>query len=103
MEDYSAKLTGEPFLYNETKTIAKFLLNGEDREQLRKRNIEENLIKHKFTYGALKSLSFGDIYLLAMQNLYSDFSKSIENTPLSFFNSHLTRFLPLSLTALWKG
>lgn len=49
MEDYSAKLTGEPFLYNETKTIAKFLLNGEDREQLRKRNIEENLIKHKTT------------------------------------------------------
>ena len=23
MEDYSAKLTAEPFLYNETKTIAK--------------------------------------------------------------------------------
>lgn len=40
----------------------------------------ENLIKHKFTYGALKSLSFGDIYLLAMQNLYSDFSKSIEKS-----------------------
>lgn len=47
MEDYSAKLTGEPFLYNETKIIAKFLLDGEDEEKLRKRNIEENLIKYK--------------------------------------------------------
>ena len=26
MEDYSAKLTAEPFLYNETKTIANFCL-----------------------------------------------------------------------------
>ena len=47
MEDYSAKLTAEPFLYNETKTIAKFLLDGEEEEKLRKRNIEENLIKYK--------------------------------------------------------
>ena len=46
MEDYSAKLTAEPFLYNETKTIAKFLLDGEEEEKLRKRNIEENLIKY---------------------------------------------------------
>ena len=47
MKDYSAKLTAEPFLYNETKTIAKFLLDGEEEEKLRKRNIEENLIKYK--------------------------------------------------------
>lgn len=47
MEDYSAKLTAEPFLYNETKIIAKFLLDGEDEEKLRKRNVEENLIKYK--------------------------------------------------------
>ncbi len=39
-----------------------------------------NLINFKFNYGSLKSLSFGDIYLLAMQNLYSDFSKSIEKS-----------------------
>lgn len=38
------------------------------------------LINHKFRYGSLKSLSFGDIYLLAMQNLYSDFSKSVEKS-----------------------
>ena len=47
MEDYSAKLTGEPFLYNETKIIGRYLLEGEDEKKLKKRNIEENLIKHK--------------------------------------------------------
>lgn len=47
MEDYSAKLTAEPFLYNETKIIAKFLMTGEAEEKLRKRNIDENLIKYK--------------------------------------------------------
>lgn len=47
MEDYSAKLTGEPFLYNETKIIGRYLLEGENEEQLKKKNVEENLIKHK--------------------------------------------------------
>ena len=47
MEDYSAKLTGEPFLYNESKIIGKYLLEGEDKKRLKQRNIEENLIKHK--------------------------------------------------------
>lgn len=47
MEDYSAKLTGEPFLYNETKIIGEYLLNGEDEQELKKRNVEENLIKLK--------------------------------------------------------
>lgn len=49
MEDYRAKLTGEPFFYNETKIIARYLLDGEDEKELKKRNIEENLIKHKKT------------------------------------------------------
>ena len=49
MEDYSAKLTGEPFLYEESKIIARYLLDGEDPKELRKRNVEENLIKHKKT------------------------------------------------------
>ena len=40
MEQYSAKLTGEPFLYNETKIIAQYLLDGESAEALKKRNIE---------------------------------------------------------------
>lgn len=47
MEQYSAKLTSEPFLYNETKTLASYLLNGESVDSLKKRNIEENLIQHK--------------------------------------------------------
>ena len=49
MEDYSAKLTGEPFLYNETKIIGRYLLDGENEQELKKRNVEENLIKHKKT------------------------------------------------------
>lgn len=47
MEDYSAKLTAEPFLYNETKIIAEYLIQGEEASQLKKRNVEENLIHHK--------------------------------------------------------
>ena len=38
MEDYSAKLTAEPFLYNETKIIAEHLLNGEEPSKLKRRN-----------------------------------------------------------------
>jgi hypothetical protein len=52
MEDYSAKLTGEPFLYNETKIIAEYLLKGFSAEELKKKNLKENLIKHK-TIGSI--------------------------------------------------
>ena len=38
----------------------------------------ENLLNYKFESGKLKSLSFGDIYMLAMQNVYKDFSKSVK-------------------------
>lgn len=47
MIDYSAKTTGENFLYTETKTLASYLLDGEDFEVLKKRNITENLIMYK--------------------------------------------------------
>ena len=47
MEDYSAKLTAEPFLYNETKILAQYLLDGISPEELKRKNIEENLIKYK--------------------------------------------------------
>lgn len=47
MEDYSAKLTAEPFMYNETKIIGKYLLDGYDEQELKRKNLEENLIKHK--------------------------------------------------------
>lgn len=47
MEDYSAKLTGEPFLYRETKIIGDYLQQGFEASELKKKNIEENLIQYK--------------------------------------------------------
>lgn len=47
MEDYSAKLTAEPFLYRETKIIAEYLQQGFEASKLKKKNIEENLIQYK--------------------------------------------------------
>ena len=47
MVDYSAKLTAEPFLYNETKIIAQYLLEGISPEELKRKNVKENLIKYK--------------------------------------------------------
>ena len=38
------------------------------------------ILNYKFTNGKLKSLSFGDIYLLAMKELYGDFTASIEQS-----------------------
>lgn len=40
----------------------------------------EQLLNYQFEQGRLKSLSFGDIYLLAMQNIYQDFSKSVKQS-----------------------
>ena len=40
----------------------------------------ENLLNYKFDNGKLKSLSFGDIYLLAMNNVYTDFSRSVKQS-----------------------
>ena len=53
---YYAGLTGEPFLFSESRILASFLAEGEDIELLRKRNIEENLIMHK-KIGSLKRVS----------------------------------------------
>lgn len=39
-----------------------------------------NLLNYKFENGKLKSLSFGDIYMLAMQNVNKDFSKSVKQS-----------------------
>ena len=38
------------------------------------------ILNYKFTEGKLKTLDFGDIYLLAMKELYGDFTTSIEKT-----------------------
>ena len=40
MEEYSTKLTAEPFLYNETKIIGEYLLSGENDQELKRKNIE---------------------------------------------------------------
>ena len=82
MEDYSAKLTAEPFLYNETKIIAEYLLNGENSRELKKRNIEENLIHHKKS-GSVKRVNAPIFRRLSVLNndLLNDFVYSdIENS-----------------------
>lgn len=82
MEDYSAKLTAEPFLYNETKIIAEYLLNGEDTAKLKKRNVEENLIHHK-KIGSVKRVNSPIFRRLEVLNedLLNDFVYSdIENS-----------------------
>ena len=82
MEEYSAKLTGEPFLYNETKIIAEFLLNGENSRELKKRNIEENLIHHRKS-GSVKRVNAPIFRRLSVLNkdLLNDFVYSdIENS-----------------------
>ena len=38
------------------------------------------IFNYKFTSGRLKELSFGDIYLLAMKEMYGDFTASIEQS-----------------------
>ena len=40
----------------------------------------QGILNYKFNTGRLKELSFGDIYLLAMKELYGDFTASIEQT-----------------------
>ena len=82
MEDYSAKLTAEPFMYNETKILAGFLLQGENADTLKKRNIEENLIKHK-KIGSVKRVNSPIFRRLKIMNkemleefVYSDIGNS---------------------------
>lgn len=40
----------------------------------------DEILNFKFDDGKLKSLSFGDIYLLAMQHVYREFSKSVKKS-----------------------
>lgn len=44
---FTANLTGEPFLFNETRSLANSLVSGEDINSLKKRNLKDNLIMHK--------------------------------------------------------
>lgn len=56
VDKYTSALTGELFLFNETRVLARCLLLGEDINALRKRNLSENLIMHKGV-GSLKRSS----------------------------------------------
>lgn len=56
------------------------------------------ILNYKFKDGKLKSLDFGDIYLLAMKELYGDFTTSIEKTK-NVLNMQ-GRVLPVSLDAV---
>lgn len=38
------------------------------------------ILNYKFNTGKLKALSFGDIYLLGMKELYGDFAESIKQS-----------------------
>lgn len=42
--------------------------------------IMEGIMNYQFTKGSLANLTFGDVYLYAMKELYGDFTESIENT-----------------------
>lgn len=53
---YTASLTAESFLYDETRILAGFLSDGSDVETISKRNLAENLISCKRP-GALKRLN----------------------------------------------
>ena len=90
MEDYSAKLTAEPFLYNETKIIGKYLLDGEDVLELKKRNIEENLIKHN-KIGSVKRVNspiFRRLKVMNSEMLDEFVSSDIENSKYILWNNN---------------
>lgn len=53
---YTSALTGELFLFSESRILARHLVEGEDIDVLRKRNLTENLIMHKGA-GSLKRSS----------------------------------------------
>lgn len=42
--------------------------------------VMNGILNYKFTEGKLKSLCFGDIYLLAMKELYGDFKEAVEQS-----------------------
>lgn len=60
--------------------------------------IMDGILNYKFTEGRLKSLSFGDIYLLAMKELYGDFTASIEQS--KHVLNMTGKVLPVTLEAI---
>lgn len=82
MEDYSSKLTAEPFLYNETKIIANYMLEGYSINELKKKNINENLIKYKSSKSITRVNApiFRRLEILDSEMLYDFVNTDIENS-----------------------
>lgn len=74
--------------YGETSTDSRTLLKTLPLEDIKaslvalSTNEDEmnDILNYKFEDGKLKSLSFGDIYLLAMQHVHREFSKSVKQS-----------------------
>ena len=74
--------------YGEPKSQSREILNTLPLDDIKDslvalaKNEEEmrNLLNYKFTRGNLQSLSFGDVYLSAMQGVYGDFAESVKQT-----------------------
>ncbi len=60
--------------------------------------IMNGIMNYKFTEGKLKSLCFGDIYLLAMKELYGDFTASVEQS--NHVLNITGKVLPVTLEAI---
>ena len=60
--------------------------------------VMNGIMNYKFTSGRLKELSFGDIYLLAMKEMYGDFTLSVEQSK-NVLNI-TGRVLPVTLEAI---
>lgn len=54
--EYSASLVSKPFWYSETKLTAGYLAEGDTKESLKKRVIEENLYRAQTEYRAIEML-----------------------------------------------
>lgn len=74
--------------YGEPKSQSREILDTLPLEDIKDslialaKNEEEmkNLLNYKFTRGKLQSLSFGDVYLSAMQGVHGDFAESVKQT-----------------------
>lgn len=60
--------------------------------------VMSGLLNYKFNSGRLKEMSFGDIYLLAMKELYGDFTSSIEQS--KHVLNMTGKVLPVTLEAI---
>lgn len=53
--EYRLGLTAEPFLYNESKSVAILKMNGNNKEEIKRKVIEDNIFQHKKTQSCKRS------------------------------------------------